>query len=165
VTGTGGQGATTMATFPARAASVPAARRLVRQALSGLPQGVVDRALLMVSELATNAFRHARSTFTVSVVRSGGIVRVEVTDAGGGLPVVRHPSPTEPSGRGLQIVMTLALRWGVEVGDGAAKTVWFTLATGGGGAAGQRRGPGGPRWRWRPAWGAGPVPGARPAGW
>jgi anti-sigma regulatory factor (Ser/Thr protein kinase) len=163
VTGTEHDNMTT-ATFPATASSVPAARRLVRHSLAGSPATVVDRAALMVSELATNAFRHASTSFTVSVQQLGAAVRVEVTDSGGGEPVLRHPSPTEAGGRGLQIVMALALQWGVEAHDGAGKTVWFTLALGGGGRAGHPRGPGGPYWRWRPARGPGSSPAIRKTG-
>jgi serine/threonine-protein kinase RsbW len=40
--------------------------------------------------------------------------------------VVRHPEPSDLSGRGMALVQALADDWGVEVGpDG--KTVWFSL--------------------------------------
>lgn len=83
----------------------------------------------MVSELAANCVVHAATDFEISVDRSAGFVRVEVTDAGDGQPAVKWPDPLQPKGRGLQIVSALADQWGVQPSpDGAAgKTVWFTL--------------------------------------
>lgn len=118
------------ATFPNEPVSVPAARRLVREALAGLPREVVERALIMVSELATNSLKHASSGFSVSVEVTDDVLRVEVADSGGGSPSVRHPRPTDPTGRGLQIVKALSTDWGVKTSR-AGKVVWFVLPTAG----------------------------------
>lgn len=114
------------ATFPNTPSSVPAVRRMVRAALGTSPEATRDRALLMVSELATNALKHGRSGFTVSVECTAEMVRVEVSDSGLGEPRLRHPSVRDPTGRGLLIVQALAYEWGVRSSP-EGKVVWFTL--------------------------------------
>jgi anti-sigma regulatory factor (Ser/Thr protein kinase) len=113
-------------TFTADARSVGAARRYVTEVLCLHPQAQIDAVELMVSELATNSVKHAHSAFEVSIDDSRGEIRVEVRDTGRGRPVLRSPTPIEPSGRGLRIVDALSRAWGsVDSPDG--KTVWFTL--------------------------------------
>ncbi len=92
-------------------------------------EGDADAVLLLVSELATNAVRHAGTPFEVTVdVRETG-VRVAVIDGDlVNLPRLRRPGTQETSGRGLLIVDELAERWGTEEMDGGSKAVWFTLA-------------------------------------
>jgi anti-sigma regulatory factor (Ser/Thr protein kinase) len=111
--------------FTAEARSVGAARRYARDALSHHPHHL-DAVELMVSELATNSVKHAHSDFKVSINDSGGEIRVEVRDTGRGRPVLRSPTPIEPSGRGLRIVEALSRAWGT-VDSPNGKTVWFTL--------------------------------------
>jgi anti-sigma regulatory factor (Ser/Thr protein kinase) len=115
--------------FPAEPVSVAAARRFALERLPGASDDLRERVELMVSELAANCVVHADTGFEVSVVRSGDHIRVEVTDASEGRPTVRWPDPLQPRGRGLQIVSSLADRWGVEESaDGQpGKTVWFSL--------------------------------------
>jgi serine/threonine-protein kinase RsbW len=112
--------------FPYDLRSVPAARHFLREQLSRFSPETVEAAELMLSELATNSIRHARSGFEVSV-RAGKEIRVEVTDVGAGQPRVLSPRPTDPSGRGLRIVEGLSEQWGVASRD-SGKMVWFTLA-------------------------------------
>lgn len=113
--------------FAHTAESIGQARRFASQVLRGVPSEVVETVALMVSELATNCIRHTDSRFELTVSRTADEVRVEATDQGQGEPVVRSPGPTDPSGRGLQIVDMLAGHWGVEHRRGRGKTVWFTL--------------------------------------
>lgn len=80
----------------------------------------------MVSELASNAIKHAMTSFHLAIHRSRHEVRVEVTDYGAGTPTMRSPGSDALNGRGLKIVSMLATRWGVEHEPDAAKTVWFT---------------------------------------
>jgi anti-sigma regulatory factor (Ser/Thr protein kinase) len=115
--------------FPADPLSVSAARKFVVSLLGPSSEEVRQAAELMVSELATNAVRHVHSDFDVTVRRGNGSVRVEVTDHGGGVPLMRSPGPDEPTGRGLRIVDTFADSWGVESHRAGGKTVWFTLST------------------------------------
>ena len=112
--------------FPNLPSAVAAARSFVLSALPDVPQTVRERIELMVSELSTNAVKHAQSPFNVTVVTEDGQVRVEVNDEDERTPVQRHPAPTDSSGRGLVIVQALSDAWGVDVHDGD-KTVWFTL--------------------------------------
>jgi anti-sigma regulatory factor (Ser/Thr protein kinase) len=108
--------------------SVPAARRFVRSTLQawGL-DGLVDTAMLVVSELATNAVLHARSTFTVRLsVDTAGRLRLEVVDGSVKQPLSRHAGTSAATGRGLAIVEGLVSNWGVEPVTGG-KVVWVQL--------------------------------------
>jgi anti-sigma regulatory factor (Ser/Thr protein kinase) len=109
---------------------VRAAREFVADALEGEGfSGDVDTILLLVSELVTNAVRHAATPFEIVVEVNGDSVRVEVIDGDGDHPpLVRHPGPEDTNGRGLLIVDQLAKGWGSnEVGAGN-KAVWFTFS-------------------------------------
>lgn len=114
--------------YPNEPGSVGRAREFVAQALAGLPADVRDSAVLLASELATNAIRHARSSFAVDVTTSDREVRVAVRDRGGAAPLPRNPTASDVSGRGLLIVRTLADDWGIDTGSDGL-TVWFALRT------------------------------------
>jgi anti-sigma regulatory factor (Ser/Thr protein kinase) len=114
-------------TFDHANESVGLARRFVSQAIHGASPEIIQTVALMVSELASNCIRHTDSRFELAVTSKEGEIRVEATDRGRGEPVVRNPGPTDPSGRGLQIVDMLAADWGVEVLPEKGKTVWFTV--------------------------------------
>jgi anti-sigma regulatory factor (Ser/Thr protein kinase) len=114
--------------FSADPISVTAARRFVVSTLRSGSGELRQAAELLVSELATNAVRHVRSDFAVLIHAAGGRIRIEVSDHGGGTPVMRSPGPDEPTGRGLRIVDMFADEWGVEPHRTGGKTVWFTLA-------------------------------------
>ena len=125
----GARSTATARRFPATAASVGQARRFL---LDRLPAGSADAAdalVLMLSELATNAVRHAATEYevTVRVSDEAGRVRVEVCDAAGGYPTPQDQAGDAPHGRGLHIVRTLADAWGVDMRrDRPGKTVWFS---------------------------------------
>jgi hypothetical protein len=53
-------------------------------------------------------------------------VYVSVSDDSRTSPIVRHPEPADPSGRGMALVQALASDWGVDAGQDG-KTVWFCL--------------------------------------
>lgn len=109
--------------------SVAASRQFVGENLADLPARVQEAAVLMVSELATNAIVHAATGFGVNIARTDSEVRVEVNDLGGGTPELRTPLTTEPQGRGVQIVQKLSDEWGIIDYDGErGKTVWFAVA-------------------------------------
>ncbi len=77
----------------------------------------------------TNAVEHgsrAGDTIEFVVVAEPRFVRVSVTDRSADRPVLRHPSPDRPTGRGLTIVDQLAARWGIEPAN-PGKTVWLEL--------------------------------------
>ncbi|MFJ4080087.1 ATP-binding protein [Streptomyces iakyrus] len=120
--------------LPRIARSVGRARALFReQAASwGPPQDVTDTVELLLSELMTNAYRHAkvpagREIWARCVVTEDRI-RVTVTDANDTLPTPGTGLDAE-SGRGLALVAALADDWGAERrGCGIGKEVWFELA-------------------------------------
>lgn len=118
------------AVFEASFACDPAEIATAREfAVASVPDASLGDALrLAVSELATNAVIHARTPFTVRVVRhgGGGTVRVSVTDHSTDLPVRQERRPDAAGGRGIAIVEHLASEWGVESSDGG-KTVWFEV--------------------------------------
>ncbi|MEV5680917.1 ATP-binding protein [Streptomyces sp. NPDC052164] len=108
---------------------VARAREALRASLAawGL-SSVRDSAELVLSELLTNAGRHARVSpgreiETRFIPVSGG-VRIEVHDASEVPPVTRQPSPGATDGRGLLIVAALAQSWGSEERKGPGKFVW-----------------------------------------
>ncbi|MFG2603073.1 SpoIIE family protein phosphatase [Streptomyces sp. NPDC048514] len=104
------------------------ARRLVRERLLnwGLPQAV-ETAELLVSEVVTNALRHARSErIGLRVVRTGALL-FEVTDDEPALPAMVAAEPYDESGRGLRVVSRLAREWGASAA-GHRKTVWIEQA-------------------------------------
>ncbi|MGA4997863.1 ATP-binding protein [Streptomyces arboris] len=112
--------------------SVPRARALLRAKLGEWRAGEApaDVGELVLSELVTNALRVAVPGDRMIGVRivcreRGASLRLEVSDAGGGRPVVRSPGELETGGRGLLLVEALAYRWGVdERSAGIGKTVW-----------------------------------------
>ena len=108
--------------------SVTAARRFVAETLRQLPEETRDAVTLMVSELASNCIRHTDSGFELTITHADDELWVSATDWGGGRPVMRNPAPTDPSGRGLQIIDMLSDAWGCEPEAGGAKTVWLRLA-------------------------------------
>lgn len=84
--------------------------------------------LVLVTELVTNAVRHAGvgpdELVVLHLAAADGVARAEVCDGGPGFePLERTPGPD--GGFGLMLLRTLASRWGVEVGD--ATCVWFEL--------------------------------------
>lgn len=112
--------------FEATPESVARVRRFVAESLSTVADQVVDDIVLMASELATNAVRHAGTTYTVAVDDMDGEINVVVTDHGGGLPVRKSPTQAEFTGRGILIVDTLSNEWGVETSPHATR-VWFRV--------------------------------------
>lgn len=114
--------------FPAVPESVAAARRFTRAALArhDIDQGTIDTAMLLVSELATNAILHGTSTIRLRV-GVGEDIRVEVVDRCADEPAAVTAGPESESGRGLSIVTSLADRWDWSPSP-PGKVVWFQLA-------------------------------------
>jgi len=110
--------------------SPAAARRALGDLADHLPRRRLQDAQLLVSELVTNAIRHAGlddgDTITLSVEASDRALRIEVSDPG---PVFAadepFPDPDHTSGWGLYLVRELSDRWGVE--RNALTRVWFEL--------------------------------------
>ncbi|WP_181764335.1 SpoIIE family protein phosphatase [Streptomyces albidus (ex Kaewkla and Franco 2022)] len=86
---------------------------------------------LIVSELVTNAYRHAEGPITLRLIRDRELI-CEVSDKSSTSPRMRRARSTDEGGRGLFLVAQLAQRWGTRyVRDG--KTIWaeqpLTLTT------------------------------------
>jgi anti-sigma regulatory factor (Ser/Thr protein kinase) len=114
--------------FPAVPESVGAARRFTRAALRrhDVPPATIDIAILLVSELATNALVHAASDIRLRV-RVDSEIRVEVCDASSDGPARATFDLERESGRGMELVSSLASGWDWSPrADG--KVVWFALA-------------------------------------
>jgi anti-sigma regulatory factor (Ser/Thr protein kinase) len=115
----------------------PEAASEARHALDGLsgavPDGRMRDVRLLVSELVTNAVRHANlatgDVINLIIDVADTVLRVEVHDPGGGfVPSAPSPDPARPSGWGLYLVAELADRWGVD--SDHATLVWFELDRG-----------------------------------
>jgi PAS domain S-box-containing protein len=121
------------ATFEPVGRSVATARAFVRDTLHGWGfSDVVDDAVVLTSELVTNAVVHAGTAADVLCLRYDSAVRIEVADRyperevplqG---PVRRIGNPDREGGRGLMLCAALASRWGVEYTP-THKQVWFRL--------------------------------------
>lgn len=109
--------------LPRAPASVRSARELVRTNSVALAPAQREAAVLMVSELVTNALLHGIGTITLRVETEPAAVRIEVSDQG---EVALGPSPTPGAhgGWGLRIVEQLADDWGVLEGS---TRVWFRV--------------------------------------
>nr|WP_202447554.1 SpoIIE family protein phosphatase [Streptomyces sp. SID5468] len=102
------------------------ARRLVRRALHRWALDDLAEAVeLLVSEVVTNAVRHAERPITLRLLRTD-VLRVEVGDDAPQLPRMRHAQPQDENGRGLFLVNRVAQRWGA-TRLSAGKVVWFEL--------------------------------------
>ncbi|MEU7236722.1 SpoIIE family protein phosphatase [Streptomyces chrestomyceticus] len=120
---------TVAADLPGTPSSVPEGRRFLLRTLRawGLT-ALADTALLLSSELMTNAVRHARGPLTLRVWYSARELGVEVVDGSTPRPRARLADTAEENGRGLMLVEALADAWGTRPGA-VGKTVWFTLLT------------------------------------
>lgn len=116
-------------TFAPEPRSARLARLTVEEALraAGVPSAVLDDALLVLSEMVSNAIRHARTDFTVCTEVIGGTVRLEVLDHDTRPTALMGLDPESTSGRGLHIVSAVAADWGwnaAEGGGDSGKVVW-----------------------------------------
>jgi anti-sigma regulatory factor (Ser/Thr protein kinase) len=113
-------------------ASAPgAARRALEGLRSSLGDDAAEEAALLLSEVVTNAVRHANldehDSIRVHVRLRPGLVRVDVADPGGGFDPERDRIEGPETGWGLRLLDRLSVRWGVE--RGTHTTVWFEVAT------------------------------------
>lgn len=115
-------------TFEPSPESPRLARRFVGDALDDLgAPGAFESAVLLVSELVTNAVLHARTDVEVVVATTDDeSIRVSVVDRSPAMPAQRSFSATAGSGRGLHLVESMASRWGVTSKDDG-KEVWFEI--------------------------------------
>ncbi|WP_433081553.1 ATP-binding protein [Dactylosporangium sp. CA-052675] len=105
------------------------ARRVITQALEawGLPH--LTRGAVMVGhELVANALRHGLPPAVLRLLRQGDCLVIEVGDGSDQVPrIAEIDNLTSTSGRGMQIVDTLARTWGVRPHQNG-KTVWAEIS-------------------------------------
>lgn len=111
--------------------SVRLARSFAAGILDSHDVEVRETAVLLVSELVSNAVQHGgphtpTASVGLEVVVCPGLVRVEVTDAGAGNPLPGKAANDHRSGLGLLLVEAMASRWGC-VRLPVGKTVWFEI--------------------------------------
>ncbi|MEP7035434.1 MAG: ATP-binding protein [Dermatophilaceae bacterium] len=112
--------------------AVDARRALVSELRAlGVDPIMVDESEIVISELVTNAVRHAKpladGMIRVNWSVRGDVVEIDVTDGGG--PTIPHPAPSSlwsAGGRGLRIVGSLAHEWGVRENNTGC-TVWVSM--------------------------------------
>jgi len=114
-----------LATGPAAAAD---ARRQVLATIYAWDLPVdLDVAVLLTSELVTNAIRHeAGETITLTITCICGQLRVDVHDTSCTMPVIMDAPADAEAGRGLMLVASLSTDWGVHR-TRSGKAVYFTL--------------------------------------
>ena len=127
--GAGGWSAT-LAVAP-EARSIGEAREFVAAALRprGVDDAVVHRAVLLTSELVTNALLYGRAPIQLRLRLTARDAVIEVYDGTAVLPRKLRPTPDDEHGRGLQLVASLARRWGTRPLP-HGKSVWCTVALG-----------------------------------
>ncbi len=120
---------TVQLTLPTAVQAVRLARRATRDALTAWRLGQLEEtAVLLVSELVTNAVRHATGSAAVilELTSAGTWLRMEVRDADPNGPQPRTPADFDESGFGFILVDALADKWGVRQLL-AGKAVWAEL--------------------------------------
>jgi two-component sensor histidine kinase len=112
-------------TLPRDAGAPRRARALLREHADTLDAARLDTAVLLISELVTNAVLHGGGEIRllIDADSSRRAARFAVSDEGGGSPVVRD-DPGADGGWGLRLVGQLAARWGVLEGR---TQVWFEV--------------------------------------
>jgi len=85
-------------------------------------------AVLIISELVTNALRHGLGEIVArTALTDGGVLYLSVTDSGDELPELQPVDPSRLGGVGLHIVDRLSSQWGISPFPGG-KTVWATMS-------------------------------------
>jgi two-component sensor histidine kinase len=110
--------------FDNEPASVRKARRTVAATLdaSGIDSEVP---VVVTSELASNALKHAETGFEVSVTVEADTVRIEVQDGAGAMGLASDIA-RDTGGFGLRLVEHFSTEWGVEI-RGNDKAVWVRI--------------------------------------
>lgn len=116
-----------MTVEPGRA--VPSmARTFVQGCVDVLGAHTTPAAILLTSEVVTNAVEHAHTdAVVVQVEQHGSHLRVEVVDEDLALPVLQPEDPSREGGFGVRLIDQLAASWGVDVLVDHRKRVWFEI--------------------------------------
>jgi hypothetical protein len=115
-------------TFPCVSHAPGAARRFTSQTIERWGGDFLEEdALLVVSELASNAVLHAESDFVVTLSSDDRTLRVAVRDRSLALPQQRDRRPDADAlsgGRGLLLTESFAHAWGTDTLGRDGKVVW-----------------------------------------
>ncbi len=108
------------------------ARSVVSELAPSMSEETFETLRLVVTELVTNAVRHAsmgaEASIDMTIQLSPKAIRVEVTDSGPGFdPVLPEWDVLAEGQRGLLLVSELSQRWGVTQ-RGDRNVVWCELA-------------------------------------
>ncbi|HEX6342597.1 ATP-binding protein [Umezawaea sp.] len=102
-------------------------RTWIREVLADLDPDFVADTELVATELAANAFEHAKAPRAIRLGRRDGVVRVEVDDAAPDLlPRPGRSTLGQFRGRGLVLIGSMGADWGVDRSDDR-KTVWAEI--------------------------------------
>jgi anti-sigma regulatory factor (Ser/Thr protein kinase) len=109
-------------------AATRSARSAVRDLCSTAEVGhaTVETAVLLLTELVTNAIEHGGGTAVVDAEVDDGLLRVAVVDDDPTIPTVNVGAVDDERGRGLLLVEALSTRWGAALRE-RGKSVWFEL--------------------------------------
>ena len=88
---------------------------------------LIDDAVLVASELASNAMLHAGGITAVAVSQQGDLIRLEVHDRSRVPPVMARQSTEAMTGRGLRLVASISKEWGADPTEDG-KVVWAELS-------------------------------------
>jgi CheY-like chemotaxis protein len=120
--------AAAMLELPADPSAAGTARHFVRELCRAWDcADAEDQAMVVVSELVTNAWLHAGTSCTLQVLHQFGALRLEVADPGDGSPDPHVAGDEDEHGRGLVLVSVMSQAWGVEPADGGGKVVWAEM--------------------------------------
>lgn len=109
--------------LPADPAVVADARaRAARQLADWGLEDITFTTELLVSELVTNAIRHAQQPIQLRIILDGGL-SCEVFDGSSSAPHLRRADRYDEGGRGLMLVSQLAERWGTRH-TSTGKVIW-----------------------------------------
>ena len=103
------------------------ARQFVADAVAALSPADRETAVLLASELVTNALLHGAPPVHLEVRETDDVIRISVTDEHPDIPTMRPMSQEDEHGRGLLLVEALSARWGVDARP-PGKSVWFELS-------------------------------------
>jgi DNA-binding NarL/FixJ family response regulator len=119
-------------TVPREAVGLRGARQFTRATLREWDAvHLLDDALIVTTELLTNAMEHAKSPCELRLCLSGSSLRIEVLDEGRGTPEPQPADGSRENGRGLHMVAALSSAWGVQLIPDDGKVVWAELQAAG----------------------------------
>ncbi|WP_421110344.1 ATP-binding protein [Streptomyces sp. NEAU-S77] len=122
--------------FTGERRSLESVRRFTRDVLRAWDlTDLTDDMTTVVSELVTNALRHAlegreqaSGKAWLGILRTGGALVCAVADPSPSPPLPQAPGPLAEDGWGLRIVDALTSQWGYCETDSYGKAVWARIA-------------------------------------